>query len=330
MFSEIKMKKIFKFIDFTKEGKGIKKEDCSDEKLFTLSTFFKTFGRNFWNFTCLNFMYLLINFPIFFGLFAMSGNLNLKSSAPISLFYPQLFGISNIKETPFSQILHGYLYGETTISVPTTATLVLFALTLLVILTFGIANCGMTAVLRGYTRKDPVFLTSDFFDSIGANWKQALPMGVLDILFIFITTYVFNFWKSYHNGFFNDIMFYLSIFLLVVYFFMRFYMYQIMITFDLSIPKIIKNSFIFALLGIKRNFIALLGIIIALVINIYVFMVFMPLGIILPFIITISLCSFIAVYCTYPEIKRVMIDPYYTEKEHDSDDEDDPVFVDRG
>lgn len=324
------MKKIFKFIDFTKEGKGIKKEDCADEKLFTMSTFFKTLGRNFWNLTCLNFMYLLINFPIFFGLFALSGNLNIKSSAPTSLFFPQLFGISQIKETPFTQMFYGYLSGETLISVPTTATLIFFALTLLAIFTFGIANCGMTAVLRGYTRKDPVFLTSDFFDCIATNWKQALPMGILDILFIFITTFVFNFWSSYNRGFVNDIMFYLSIFLLVVYFFMRFYMYQIMITFDLSIPKIIKNSFIFALLGIKRNFVALIGMALVVIINVYVFMVFMPLGIIMPFLITISLCSFIAVYCTYPNIKKIMIDPYYAESGNNDDDGIEPVFLDRG
>lgn len=325
------MKKKFKFVDFTKEGKGIKKEDCAEEKLFTLPTFFKTLGRNFWNFTCLNFMYLLINFPVFFGLFALSGNLNIKSSAPVSLFYPQLFGISQLSEGPFVQMLSGYLYGETLISVPTSATLVLFILTILVIFTFGIANCGLTAVLRGYTRKDPVFLTSDFFDAISSNWKQALPMGMLDLFFIFITTYVFSFWTSNNAGFVNGVMFYLSIFLIIVYFFMRFYMYQIMITFDLSIPKILKNSFIFALLGIKRNFLALIGIILALVINLYVFLIFMPLGIILPFIITISVCAFIAVYCTYPNIKKIMIDPYYAEKSSESDDDDDePVFIDRG
>lgn len=324
-------KRKWRLFDFTKEGKGVKKEDYIDEKPFTFGTFFKTFGRNFWGFTCLNFLFLLVNFPIFFGLYALSGNLNFDSSAPANLFFPQLFGMMQIRPDPVLQMHFGRLFGEATLSVPTTATFVFFGLTLLAVFTYGIANCGMTYVLRSYARKEPVFLGSDFFEAIKNNWKQAFPLGLIDLLLTFVVLFVFQFWRSYRTGFFNDIMFYLSIFVLITYFFMRFYMYVLMITFDLSIPKILKNSFIFALLGIKRNLLALLGIAAVLLVNFYIFLLFMPLGIILPFLITISLCSFIAIYCTYPVVKRVMIDPYYAEKISGSDDEnDDPVFIDRG
>lgn len=322
--------KIFGIFNFTKEGKGIKKEDYVEDTPFTFFTFFKTFGRNFWGFTCLNFMYLLVNFPLFFGIFALSGNLNITSSAPTNLFYPQVFGMLNAKSSPFVQMHFGHIFGETSVSVPTTATLVFFGITLLAIFTFGIANCGMANILRSYTRHDPVFLTTDFFETVASNWKQALPLGIIDVGACAVILYVFNFWKSYASSFINDIMFYLSIFVLIVYFFMRFYMYVIMITFDLSIFKILKNSFIFALIGIKRNFVALLGIAFALLLNYYIFIVFMPLGVILPFIITISLCSFIAVYCTYPNIKRIMIDPYYPEHENGDGEDEEPIFIDRG
>lgn len=326
-------KKKFKFWDFTKEGKGVKKEDYVEDKPFAFITFFKTLGRNFWNFTCLNFLYLLLNFPLFFGLFALSGNLNSKVSAPMNPLFSPLYGMTKVSawDSPFFDI-HNYIVGATeTVSIPSKATLIFFGITLLVIFTFGISNCGMAAILRGYTRKDPVFLSSDFFGSISANWKQALPMGVIDAVAIVVITYVFNFWRLYSQSFINDIMFYLSVFLLVVYFFMRFYIYVLMITFDLSIFKILKNSFIFALLGIKRNLLALLGIVAVLIVNFTIFALFMPLGIILPFIITISLCSFIAIYCTYPVIKKYMIDPYYPDKDNSNNKYDDePIFIDRG
>jgi len=325
-------KKKFGFFDVTKEGEGVKKESYVEDKPFTLSTFFKTLGRNFWNFSGLNFLYIVINLPIFFGLYALSGNLNFTSQTPLNPLYSQLFGITHAatEASPITQLHFSKLYEEYSLSLPSTATIVFFFITLLVVFTFGITNCGMAAVLRGYTRKEPVFLASDFFGSIAANWKQALPMGIIDVVATFVTFYVFNFWRTYAQGFVNDIMFYLSIFLLVIYFFMRFYIYTLMITFDLSIYKILKNSFIFALLGFKRNFVALLGILLTVFINFYIFALFMPLGIILPFIITISLCSFIAIYCTYPNVKKFMIDPYYSEKDDDSDDEEDPIFVDRG
>ena len=325
-------KKKFGLFDFTKEGNGISKDTYIEDKPFTLSTFFKTLGRNFWNFTGLNFLYLVINLPIFFGLFALSGNLNFASQTPLNPLYSQIYGIMNAatESSPVSQLHFSKLYGEYTASIPGNATITFFAITLLVLFTFGISNCGLAAVLRGYTRKDPVFLASDFFGAIGANWKQALPMGIIDAVASFVVVYVFNFWMTYSQNFINDIMFYLSIFLLVAYFFMRFYMYILMITFDLSIYKILKNSFIFALLGIKRNLIALLGIFAVILLNIWIFLLFMPLGIILPFTITISLCSFIAVYCAYPNVKKFMIDPYYSDKDTSDDDDDDPVFVDRG
>ena len=326
-------KKKFGLFDFTKEGKGVKKDDYIEDKPFTLLTFFKTLGRNFWNFTGLNFLYLVINFPIFFGMFALSGNLNFTSHTPLNPLYSQIFGIMNAstQSSPVTQLHFSKLYGEYASSMPSTATIVFLGITLLIVFTFGISNCGLAAVLRGYTRKDPVFLASDFFGAIGANWKQALPMGIIDAVATFVVFYVFNFWRTYSQSFVNDIMFYLSIFLLVAYFFMRFYMYILMITFDLSVYKIFKNSFIFALLGIKRNLIALLGIAVVLFLNFYIFALFMPLGVILPFAITVSLCSFIAVYCAYPNVKKFMIDPYYSDKDMSGDyDDDEPIFVDRG
>lgn len=326
--------KKFGFFDFTKEGKGIKKEDYVEDKPFTLITFFKTFGRNFWNFSSLNILYFLINIPVFFGLYALSGNLNFDSPIPSNQYYPQLFGMMNVKENPVLQLHFSRIGQQTDISVFTTATYIFFAITLLVIFTFGISNCGMAHILRSYTRKDPVFLWTDFFDCIKSNWKQALPMGIVDIAITAVCLFVFNFWRTYPvQGIFFDIAFYLSFFVLVVYFFMRFYMYTLLITFDLSIFKILKNSFIFALLGIKKNFIALIGIALVLIINFCVFVMFMPLGIILPFVITISLCAFIAVYCTYPVIKKVMIDPYYAESltdNYSSDNDEEPIFEDRG
>ena len=41
---------------------------------------------------------------------------------------------------------------------------------------------------------------------------------------------------------------------------MRFYIYNLLITFDIKIFKLIKNSLIFSALGIGRNLLALFGI----------------------------------------------------------------------
>ena len=60
---------------------------------------------------------------------------------------------------------------------------------------------------------------------------------------------------------------------------------------------------------------------IILAINYLLFLVFMPIGIILPFIITPAICAFTSVYCAYPKIKEIMIDPYYKEADEEEEEE---------
>jgi hypothetical protein len=47
----------------------------------------------------------------------------------------------------------------------------------------------------------------------------------------------------------------------------------------------------------------------------------MPIGIILPFFLTIAIIDMIGVYTSYPIIKKYMIDPQLTNKKTSSDDE---------
>ena len=84
-------------------------------------------------------------------------------------------------------------------------------------------------------------------------------------------------------------------------------MYIMIFTFDLKLGKIIKNACSFAILGIKRNLMALLGCGLLVALNIGLAIIFAPIGIILPFVITIALFDFIGVYCAYPNIIKYMM-----------------------
>lgn len=84
-----------------------------------------------------------------------------------------------------------------------------------------------------------------------------------------------------------------------------------MITFDLSIIKIFKNSFILALSAMKRNFVGFVGVMAIIIFNWSVLLTYAPFGTLLPIVITCGACIFIEIYTSYPKIKQVMIDPYY-------------------
>jgi hypothetical protein len=102
---------------------------------------------------------------------------------------------------------------------------------------------------------------------------------------------------------------------------MRFYIYNLLVTFDIKNFKLLKNALIFTALGIGRNLLALLGIILLVVIHILLIFLFLPLGIsipiILPFFYLLAATSFMATYAAYPVIDKYMIAPYLDEKGDD-------------
>ena len=102
--------------------------------------------------------------------------------------------------------------------------------------------------------------------------------------------------------------------LLFVYLVMRFYLYLMMLTFDLSIKKLLKNALIFTMLGIKRNFMAVLGIFAVIALNVAILIPCLSFGFSVPLILPLfyfpALSGFIATYAAWPNIQRYMIDSY--------------------
>ena len=85
------------------------------------------------------------------------------------------------------------------------------------------------------------------------------------------------------------------------------------VTFNINLNKVFKNALIFTALGIKRNIMALLGLLVASAIAIVPIIIFLPMGlgvaIVLPLIYYLGVCAFIYTYAAYPIIKKYMIDP---------------------
>lgn len=216
---------------------------------------------------------------------------------------------------PVTAALNGVIGVPSTNYVPTTLTYVILSLSLLVLLTFGVVNVGTAYLLRNIVKCEPIFFLNDFFYAIRRNWKQALPFGVLDIGIVALLIYDIVFFYYNLGSSFMDIMFFVSLVLLVVYFCMRFYIYLLMLTFNLSIFKIIKNAFIFSIIGIKRNIVALFGIVIFTMTFYGLLISLFPIGVLIPFTIFFGTCAFMATYAAWPKIKEIMIDPYQTEPE---------------
>ena len=101
---------------------------------------------------------------------------------------------------------------------------------------------------------------------------------------------------------------------------------------DFGLIQIVKNSLIFALVGLKRNFLALLGTVILIFLELgFIFGVggiLLSLGVALPLMLMFSTMAYMKVFAAYFKIKEIMIDPYAEESTEDDGDDDEVIMRD--
>ena len=271
--------------------------------------FFKSLGRKFTKLISINLLAIFQFAPLIVAFFAYFWTETKPTIIDSS--YPILQGISDFAESTPADIISLFLSSvQYRIPHETWGLLILMAgMYLLFVLTFGFWNVGLTYLMRELVNGKPVFIMSDMKYAIKRNFKQGFCFGALDALLITILVVDFSYLSSLPSDFFGDFMYIAIIAISIIYFIMRFYIYLMLITFDMKIGKLFKNSLIFVMLGIKRNLLAILWMIVMLVINVCVFVMFQPLGIILPILYVVSFPLFTTAYAAYPVIKKYMIDP---------------------
>ncbi len=200
-----------------------------------------------------------------------------------------------------------------------------YALISLPILTNGLAQAGITNIARNIARDKHSFGVSDFKDTIKKNWKQGLILGIINILVYVILIFDAWFLNSTKQSTLNTIYLGAIFFAMFVWTFMNYFMWTLMITFKFSIKQILKNSFKFVFINIKMNLVCFFTLL--LVLAIYIAILFLagsywPTALIFELLIfTLTYPGFKALlvqFCTFPAIKKFIIDPYY--KEHPDDD----------
>ena len=296
------------------DGRGVDKEEVKIAEHPTLVNFFKLLGRKLNQILSANMLLVLGNFPIFFFFLAMSGYFSMHTTTPYYLVYAPLRGAMLFNPSPATSALWTIFQRQMEVPVLTTADYVLFALSALVILTFGPVRVGVTYVLRNLFRGKPVFMMQDFFEAIRRNLRQAIVYGIMDVVIVFLIVYDIIFFNlNYGVHFIMDTMFFMSWCLALLYFFMRPYIYLMIVTFDLSIFKMFKNALYFTVLGVKRNIMYLVGTLVLILLEYVLMYAYFPLAVIIPFVILPGLLVMMSIYAAYPKIKEFLIDPYYEE-----------------
>lgn len=208
--------------NYARPGKGISKEEAAKRNYFDI------LGRKFWKILQVNLLYFFVNI-LFFGAFAFM-------ILPLFMATDEA-SVDNLLNSIILPIVRGEMLIPIAYFIP--------------FVFIGPATCGLTYVVRNYAKQEHAFLFSDFFEHLKKNFKQGLAASAVltTVCYLFITAFIF-----YLNQVaFKPIVIAVGIIFGIILVSASFYIYPIMVTFDMKFKHIIKNSFIFALAKLPQN-----------------------------------------------------------------------------
>lgn len=283
-----------------------------------LSFFFKLFWRKIGKIMTLNLFMLfqilpfLVCIPIYF--FAKTFP---TMESPV---YAPLLGAHLTERSPTASLLLSVLGSQMSIPRLSTGRIVILAILFgFLLLTWGWQNVGSFYNLRSLVRGDSCFLFSDYFYAIRRNLKHGFFFGLFDLVLLFLIGFDLYYFYHLAGSLQFGIMYILALVIGIFYLVMRPYLYLMLITFDLSFIKRLKNALLLVILGTKRNAMLALGTVILLGANLLLIVLCLQFGftlpIILPLFYLLPVEGFMATYAAWPIIKRYMIDPTGDETE---------------
>lgn len=280
---------------YFKPGKGVEKDEPQKKAFFR---FFELYFRKFWKYILINMIYMAILLPVIFYLYA---------TAYDSLYYLFLsmgFTPEQVENiwTPFLQF--------TTVYYGTFPVFITNALLLLSVLAYGPCRAGISYVLRNYTREQHAWI-SDIWDKAKENWKQALLFGVIDVAVFFIALFNMNYQPD--EGAltqFLTISKYLTVLAVLLYSFMRKYIFTMLVSIRLKATALIKNAWLLMMIGIFRNvgtsminlFLWVISYLLVLLVHPLFELVFLP-------FFLFSFTNYLNVFATYPLVQKYLIEP---------------------
>lgn len=301
---------IFGFFDHTKPGKGVDADAPPKHPFFM---FWELFFRKFSRMVTLNLLVFLFMVPIITFLYVQMYEL-FRSFAPE---LQELIGghVTAGEEINFSLSL----LQELLFSIVSPLPGVVFYLLLSVsVVLYGPMMCGFSYVLRNFARQEHAWL-SDFFVQMKKNFVQGMIAGLLEISVAVLLLY--NIFTPLGEGMpdsmgvFISVVKYISMVLFILVLFVHNYIYIMIVTFKMTLKNIIKNGWIFSVLGLFRN------ILITLVAAAFLLAVLLVpyADIILAPFLAFSFCGFLSVFAAYPLIHKHMIAPTLAAKDGEGD-----------
>lgn len=214
-----------RFLDFTRPGN----DDIDDNCYPPFLRFWRRYGRHFMQLMGVNALYALITLPVFVWLISLINVAAMDMGiGTISVMGTVLLSIV-IKWPPV--LLTAFLLASIILTGPATAAL-----------TYAALGCAWDR---------PGMFWAGFWSAWKENWKQALPFGIVDALACFVTLYYLVDATAVFGGL-GSVLKVIWCVLMLIYGLIRVYLYPIMVTVELPLGALIRNSLILSILKLWR------------------------------------------------------------------------------
>ncbi len=269
------------FGNYENSGSGIAKNAPQKKPFFR---FWELVGRKFWNLINVNLLMMASFLPLILG--------------AVSVVY---FGERNTQLAIILAMICGLVFA----------------------IFFGPIMAGCTQILRNFSREKPCFLMDTFFKTIKSNFKQSMLLGWIDILVsasvasgMYVYPRMINAINESGEGSTTMIyvLFVATLSIAIVVLLMSFYGYLMIVSTDLKMKDVLKNSLALGFIALKKNMITLvLSIVIMGIFGILTYY-FTPIMMVLLLFVPVAFVAFIIVFNCYPVIQKYVINPYYAQK----------------
>lgn len=209
------------FLDFTRPGPGF----VDDSQLHPFVRFWKRYGRHFFKLLQVNLVYALVTLPVYGWLMSLINAVTTQTGGGVvSVLGSLLLYVALGWPVWLRAALVG---GSILLLGPATAAL------------------GRAALDCAWSR--PGLFWTNFWEAWRRSWRQALPVGLADVLAVFATLYYLVDGETFF-GAAGGVLKVLWLALALVYAIARVYVYPIMATVELPLGALLRDSLALALL----------------------------------------------------------------------------------
>lgn len=225
--------------------KKVPKQDYEPEQHGPVFNYLYSLKTHFLTMMSVNFLFLVFNIPMMLVAFGF-----------VLVFLPYMNDV--FVPTTFAQFMYdsGVVGNETINDVGSEAAfqiyylIVLFCVMLLLgstLLVIGPFQAGFAQIYRNFYRQEGVFLFNDFKEGVKNNWKQSLGASIISFVFTTIDLLSIGFYLNLGTRF-GTVAATVFVLLFFIFIVIQNMVYTMIVSREISLPKIYKNAFLFFLM----------------------------------------------------------------------------------